>query len=264
MPMYGYLLPQVIKKRLGKVEKFWTPINQTPIVAKMKEQKMNKILAGILAVSMTAGLVSAQEQTNVLSRNAVGYIKRAIPANSLELLTVPFESLAEDANTIESVFGGLDNGAQVTVWDVDTQTYRTFQKAKGSWGNAGTNIVARGEGMFVRAPLAASQELIVMGEVPGVEAPTNNQTVLPGFNLLGSGYPVSVSWTGTTLSAQLPNGSQVSLWDGSEYILIQKAKGSWGQSGDSLVIEPGSGFFVRVVDGGDPIEWSETKPYEWP
>jgi len=223
-------------------------------------KKTTAILLGTLIASS-----AALAQSNVLSRNAVGYIKRTVPAGGLDLMTVPFENMSGSENTVSSTFSTLVDGSQVSVWNAESQKYQTFQKAKGSWGNPGTNVLARGGALFVRSPLVSTQEVYLMGEVPdAATAPTTTVNVVSGLNLLGSGYPVSTSWTGTTLAATLPDGSQVSIWDGSSYVTIQKAKGNWGAAGNSLVIEPGAGFFVRSPVGAPTINWSESKPYQWP
>jgi len=223
---------------------------------------MKKTTAILLGTLIASSAVFAQ--SNVLSRNAVGYIKRTVPAGGLDLVSIPFESMDGSGNTINSSFSGLQDGSRVSLWDAGAQSYKTFQKSKGSWGTPGTNVVLRGEALFLRAPAGSSQEVYLMGEVPdSTTAPSTTVSVVSGLNMVGSGYPVSTAWTGTTLSASLPDGSRVSVWDGSSYVTIQKAKGSWGASGNSLVIEPGDGVFIRS-QSGSTIDWNQTKPYNWP
>lgn len=224
-------------------------------------KKITAILLGTLIVS-SAALANTNQ---VLSKNAVGYVKRTVPGGGLDLMTVPFVNLSQVNNTVSNTFPSATDGTQISLWSQGSQTYRTFIKAKGTWGNPGTNVLARGDAVFFRSPSASTQEVFIMGEVPdSATAPTTTVTVISGLNAVGLGYPVSTSWTGTTLAASLPDGSQISVWNGSAYTTIIKAKGSWGASGNSLVIDPGDGFFVRSPVGAPTINWNQTKPYTWP
>ena len=223
-------------------------------------KKITAILLGTLIASS-----AALAQNEVLSKNAVGYVKRTVSDGALDLITVPFVNLNEANNTISNVFGAASNLTQVSLWIPSSQQYATFQKAKGTWGANGTNVISRGAGIFFRSPSGVSQDVFLMGEVPGSEsASTTTVQVLEGLNALGMAYPVSTTWTSTTLSASLPNLSQISIWDGSAYVTIQKAKGSWSEAGNALVLDPGDGFFVRQPASSPTINWQQSKPYTWP
>lgn len=227
-------------------------------------KKLALVLAGLTIVSS-----SVFAQTNpVLSRNAVGYIKRTINSNELDFITVPFVNLSQANNTLSNVFPNPAPGSQAFRWDKGSQQY-VFYATKGSpvatWSTAGSNIIYRGEGIFFRGPSNSNQTFYIMGEVPDrLTAPTTVVQVVAGVTFVGHGYPVDVTWTSLQISSLLPAGSQLAVWNkgSNAYTFYSKKGSSWG-TGTNAIIRAGDGFYVRQ-DLGSPFGWSETKPYTWP
>ena len=176
---------------------------------------MNKILAGILAVSMTAGLVSAQEPDPVLSRNAVGYVKLEVDESKIYLVSTPFSNVAtgtDDHNLLDLV-GNLPNLSAVTLWDEETQQYIGFTKsARGAWSaGAETATITRGQSMFIRMPSAvASTNIVLMGEVPDSDTEGSRTT---GISFKSYPFPVDKPFLETALASNAPNLTVVSAWD---------------------------------------------------
>lgn len=221
--------------------------------------------AFVVLVGFLVAVSAAVAQTNVLSRNAVGYIKRDLAPGQLDLVSVPFNTLDGSANVLSNVFSSASNLTQVSFWDRGLATYRTYLKGKGTWGSAGTNVIPRGEGMFLKSPDSVGQTFYFMGEVPdAITAPTSKVFLAEGLNAVALAYPVALSWTSTPAASALPNLSQLSIWDGSNYTTYLKSKGSWGAA-NSLIIQPGQAVFINKPAGsGGTYEWDQAKPYSWP
>jgi hypothetical protein len=233
----------------------------------MKEQKMNKILAGILAVSMTAGLVSAQDP--VLSRNAVGYVKvemeSAVGQPRYYLVANPFDSLDGEIPLLSEVFSAVPNNTVIAVWDDQNQVYVNYTKSgRGAWlGDAATARIGRAEGAFISVPSGAAPfEVVFMGEVPAEDEPI---TRAQGYSLIGYAFPVTQRLTNTVMATELPNNSIITVWDPETQVYINYTKsgrGAWLGDASTAEFNPGEGFFVF---SGNPSQiWEETKPYTWP
>jgi hypothetical protein len=230
----------------------------------MKEQKMNKILAGILAVSMTAGIVSAQDP--VLSRNAVGYIKVQAQEGNLYLLRNDFESVDGTPMTVANVLGTqVPINTVVTLYNEENQVYLPgISRGVFGWPPAASNLLERGKAFFVRMPPAAGAEIVIMGEVPSDD---ESLSLVPGLNMAGFPFPVSQSFTSTVLAAVLPINSTLTTWDAENQVWragITKGVFGWSVAANNLVLNPGEGYFVRIPSTSSPIEFNEVKPYVWP
>ena len=228
---------------------------------------MNKILAGILAVSMSAGLVSAQEQTNVLSRNAVGYVKQAIEGGKLYLISNPMLALddAEGSHSLTNMLAAAPNNSVVSVWDNNAQTYVNYTRgARGAWlGDAVSAKIEQGQPFFLRVPAAAAPaEIILMGEVPSENIP---QSRVAGLTFLSNPFPASRLLTNTSIGVSAPNNSVISVWNPNtqQYVNYTKgARGTWLGDAATAELEPGQAFIVR--SSAAPNSWTEVKPYTWP
>ena len=224
-------------------------------------KKVTAILLGTLIASS-----AALAQTNqVLSRNAVGYVKVSIGDNQLDFLTMPFESLVPNGNVISNVVPVASNATQLITWDEGSQSYIAFTRTKGSWGTAGTNTLPRGKSFFIRSPAGIAQQFFLMGEVPDrFSAPTTTVSIIEGISAVTVAYPVDTAWTSTAAAALLQNGDQFIIWDGGiqNYIAFTKSKGAWGAA-TNYVLRPGQGAFLRKAATG-VTPWNQPKPYTWP
>jgi hypothetical protein len=99
---------------------------------------MKKILC-LVAILIVAQTV-AQAQTQVLSRNAVGYVKITAERGKLVLGRSDFESLDGSGGiTVSNLFGDqVPANSAVYLWDRASATYKSITKfARGGWGTGG-------------------------------------------------------------------------------------------------------------------------------
>ncbi len=224
-------------------------------------KKITAILLGTLIASS-----AALAQTNqVLSRNAVGYVKKTVgPSNRLDFVTMPFNSLSPGGNALSNVIPTAADSTAVILWNPGSQAYITLGRSKGSWGLVGSNVVSRGQSFFIRNPATTSQVFFLMGEVPDrFTSQTTTVQIVSGISAVSVAYPVDTLWTSTAAASLLADGDQLIIWDDviQNYITYGKAKGSWSIA-TNLVIKPGQGAFMRKFGSG--TTWNQVKPYTWP
>jgi len=212
----------------------------------------------LAAAVLAGGVLAASAQGNVYSLNIVGYVNTIAPvANQYALWANPLDTGA--GNTITNLFPSAPNGTQIRTWN-GTQ-YVLAQKSFGNWN---TNLVLTpGVGFWIKYPASVGGAVTntftgnVMFEQPASGGGgTNNSTITSTYQMVGSKVPVAglltASGVGTlNLGTALANGSQVRIWNGSQYVLAQKSFGSWNTN---LLINVGEGFWVRLGSGG-PSNW---------
>lgn len=252
---------------------------------------MKKLMLSLIAVAMTAGLVEAQ--TNVLSKNAVGYVKITAPSNGLALASIPFNSLDSATYPIPQVFGAqLVGGASPAVsdnvikWDASIQDYVTFWKTlAGQWRQSGqgavetTNTLKPGEAFWIRNRRSTNQVVFLMGEVPDVETqPTADVQRVPGLQFVSYSYPAEIPINSSMIISNAVRGASPAIsdniirWDPAiqDYVTYWLPLGTnlWRKSGEGAVptvdvMRPGDGFWYRRR-GATSATWTESKPYTWP
>lgn len=231
-------------------------------------EKMKKITA-ILLGTLIASSAALAQTNQVLSRNAVGYIKVGVGTlNSLTLVSNPFFPMDASGDLVTNVFAALANSSSVAIWNEGSQSYNTFSKSsRGSWTGTGVSTARffRADGAFVRS--GGTSTVFFMGEVPdSTTAPTTTQSRAQGLTMLGNPYPVEVLLTNSTFGTSLPNGGSISLWNPSttSYTTFSKStRGSWTGTGVSTAtIKPGEGVFIRATNTAQNL--STAKPYNWP
>ena len=222
-------------------------------------------MVGALAASVVAA--SAQE---VLSANAVGYIKKTLPASGkLVAMSIPLDSMTET----DIVFGRTSVaqeapvGATVSFWDEGAQVWGGGLKSAKGWAPGQSNkVVVPGEGFFLKGAPAATEpfDVTITGEVPA--DPTLSRSIV-GVNTLGilaNPYPVDFTFGNSDLAQQATVGSSVSFWDETAQVWgggLKSAKG-WAPGQSNKVVAAGESFFLREV--GDATTWNAAKPYTWP
>lgn len=212
----------------------------------------------MLAACALASSALAQVTNQVLSKNAVGYVKVDLAADELAFIRTDFEPLSGEGTVVDFIGDQLPLSSSAYVWDVSNQAWVVYNKSGKGWGSLTNVVFDRGSALFVRSPQTTN--LFIMGEVP--DEATGDVFVYPGLSALGFAYPVAVVWSNTALSQTLDLNDQFIVWDGSAYTIYNKTGKGWG-TGSSLVLEPGQGFFVRKFSNTTNT-WSETKPYTWP
>ena len=226
---------------------------------------MKKLLALTVAVGMFAGVASAQE---VLSQNAVGYVKQEIEGDKIYLVSNPFVGLenVDGTHYMTNMLGVLPPNTIVSAWDESAQTYVNFTRdGFGDWdANAQTTTVERAKAMFIRMPPGApADELILMGEVPADD--DTFQSRVPGITFVGYPYPATENFTDTEMAQSVAPGTIVSRWDpdiGAYVNFTKDGFGDWDSAAQAAEVEAGQAFIIR---SGEPAnDWDEVKPYTWP
>ena len=116
---------------------------------------MKKTLWIAMAGALVASVVAASAQ-EVLSANAVGYIKKTMPAQGqFVLVGLPLDSMTEASNVFgrTSIAQEAPELSYVYFWDEPTQKWLSGQKRVGpkAWQPAQSNYVVKaGEGFFLK------------------------------------------------------------------------------------------------------------------
>ena len=122
---------------------------------------MKKTLWIAMAGALVASVVAASAQ-EVLSANAVGYIKKTMPAQGqFVLVGLPLDSMTEASNVFgrTSIAQEAAAGSYVYFWNSGSQTWSGGSKisATKGWTAAVSNhIVAAGDGFFLKSSNATS------------------------------------------------------------------------------------------------------------
>ena len=231
------------------------------------KKKLWIAIAGALALAVVAA--TAQE---VLSANAVGYIKRTVPANGgLEVISyalnpMPYSGITYFTNT--AVASEMPNGSVAYFWNPATQRWLGSQKSgKGVWGpEALAKTLLPGEMFFLKTPAgSAAVDVTITGEVPDDE--TLERAVIGSGNnaALGNPYPVDMAFTNLDVAKRAANGSVAYFWNPGtgRWLGSQKSgKGVWGPEALAKTVLAGEGFFLK--DLNPPSVWTNVKPYTWP
>jgi hypothetical protein len=208
------------------------------------------------------GAVSAMAQTNVYSLNAVGYVNVTI-APGFNIISCPL--IATPDNTVGTVLNnasGALTGSAVYFWNPATGYSEDIAKTVGTargdttnadgWSFAGTNVLSPGVGAWFQSIYSTNITVTFVGQVP-TGSITN--TLVPGFNLVGSAVPMSGDLASNTLST-LTNyniGDTVYVYTpGSGYVEYSTASGrpaghgyngNWTSAGDPIIPNVGEGFW---------------------
>jgi len=168
-----------------------------------------KTLALSAVLSALGTATSLVAQTNVYSLNAVGYINAVFPPG-YSVFTCPL--IASPDNTLNTLFpattGGYTPGsgqspfygASVTVFSggsfVGPGKFDSISYS-GGWNSGGTIALSPGQGVFFFNPNpvgGASLTNTIVGTVPQTGAYNMTNTLIPGYNLVGSIVPVTGSF----------------------------------------------------------------------
>ena len=222
-------------------------------------------IAGALAASVIAA--SAQE---VLSANAVGYIKKTLPANGkLIALSAPLNSMTESSIVFgrTSIAQEAPVGSFVYFWDPALQVWSGGGKSSKGWGGAQSNkVIASGEAFFMKGsptdPVA--REITITGEVPDDAALSR---VIPGsgnLGTVGNPFPVDFKFGTSSVASNAGVGAFVYFWDEALQVWSGGGKSSkgWGGAQSNRVVLAAEGFFLKEVNS--PTSWTNSKPYTWP
>ena len=230
---------------------------------------MRKTLVLALCVALLAPLAFAQ--TNVLSQNAVGYVKVTADRDAFALVRNDFYDIDGNPTLPEDVLGAqLPFNTSVLVWngmEFEEEKYLAATKTTPEGWAPNTHVLAPGVGFFINVPAsapAASYDVYLLGEVPAVA--TTDVTLAEQFTLTGYPYPASVSFTNTAMATGPNFNDTLFTWNGAGYdenkYLAATKTTPEGWSNPTQEIVPGEGFFFQNV--GTARIASEAKPYAWP
>jgi hypothetical protein len=230
------------------------------------------VLAG--CALLVAPLTFAQNE--VLSANAVGYVKKTIEPGNLALLRYDFLAIDGSPTLIGDVIAAdqVGDGSRAFLWDTVNQQFSIENVVAGksttAW-NPGTSEIVPGISFFLQiadsAPVPV--DVVMVGEVPGSNNNSDSTSVdvVEGLTLAGFPYPVTVNWVDTTLAQSASDGDRLFTWDAvnQAYLIdnyvVGKSSSAWNP-GDK-VLQPGDGFFYEKNTAGTTA-WVENKPYTWP
>ena len=228
---------------------------------------MKKILlasALVLAIAVSAAV--AQE---VLSQNAVGYIKVNLPANKFVSVAQPLNNMGKAENKFgeTSVAQEAPQGTLVYFWSPEGQGWSGGVKGAKGWAGAESNkVIAAGEGFFIKAPAnaPADGEVTITGEVP--DEPSLDR-VIPGnkaFGSLANPYPVDFKFGESDVAKNATQGSIVYFWsvDSQNWGGGTKGGKGWAGAESNRIVAAGEGFFLKEAEGVTTI--TTVKPYTWP
>ena len=230
---------------------------------------MKKTLWIAMVGALVASVVAASAQ-EVLSANAVGYIKKTLPpGGDLVAMSIPLDSMTE-TNIVfgrTSVAQEAPVGASVSFWDEVNQVWAAGGKSSKGWAAGQSNrVIAAGEGFFLKGPVAATDpvDVTITGEVP--PDGTIPRTIVGGgvLGILANPYPVDFKFGESDLAQQASVGSSVAFWDEANQVWASGGKSSkgWAAGQSNRVVAAGESFFLRELTIG--TTWNAAKPYTWP
>lgn len=212
--------------------------------------KKTAIFLSILAIAATAASVAIAQDAAVYSANTIGVIKYQIPAGGLTCIALPLNPLTDG----EWVFGETDvakqlaPGSEVFFWTGTGWKDYTKDLEDGSWGRAArTRVLKPGEAFFVRG-YNQDQEIAMVGELPDEDS--ISYAVQGNDNLDARGvtpYPVEGTFGTTSISTNLPAGSEVFFWTGTGWKDYTKdlEDESWPKGARNRQYTVGEGIFIR-------------------
>ena len=222
----------------------------------------------VMAASALAAVVAASAQ-EVLSANAVGYVRRTIPAGKLATVAIPFVDMNSTNVGVEfgttTIAQEAPQDSEVMFWNETAQVWNQGAKGPKGWAGAQSNYVVKpGEGFFMKNNSTTDFEVTASGEVPGDESLARAYAGASALSVLANPYPVDFNFGTSTLAAELPQDSEVMFWNETAQVWNQGAKGpkGWAGAQSNTFVSAGEGFFIRMP--GDGSTWTQVKPYTWP
>ena len=216
-------------------------------------------IAGALAASVIAA--SAQE---VLSANAVGYIKKTLPPNgALVALSIPLNSMSE--STI--VFGrtSIAQEAPVNSWAYfwTGSSWAGGMKTTKGWAGLSNRVVVSGEAFFLKGDPAdgTAREVTITGEVPDDASLARAVVGSGNLTTIANPFPVDFTFGTSSIASNASVNSWAYFWTGSSWAGGMKTTKGWGGLSNRVVLAA-EGFFLKEVSTG--YTWTNSKPYTWP
>ncbi len=245
---------------------------------------------GLVVIAAGLGAAAAWAQSNVYSRNAVGFVKVEVPpAGSFALVGLNFRQVGGGTQTVAEVFGTNSLrksnvsllADRVSFYDAQAQGYvSVYQKTDDQFylvgGSTPTNFtVTSGEGFWIAPPQGATTNyaIYLMGEV--VSSNTTDKVMEPGFNLLGYAFASAFNLAEkTNWVTEGATGNNISLladrvytWDpaGGYTGYYLRGDGTWALVGttESLTNVPVAVGQAVWYNARSPFTPTFDRPYNW-
>ena len=222
-----------------------------------------------IAVGMLAASVVAASAQEVLSANAVGYIKKTLPANGqLIAVSIPLDNMNETNNVFgrTSIAQEAPQGSEVFFWNEAGQNWSVGSKGQKGWAAAQSNkVVYSGEAFFMRGPSGGSAlEVTITGEVPADPVLSRAMAGSGTLSAMANPYPVDFKFGESDLAKNATQGTEVYFWSevGQNWSVGSKGQKGWAAAQSNRVVVAGEGFFMK--EAGASSTWNQAKPYTWP
>lgn len=214
-------------------------------------------------------------QTDVVSRNAVGYYRVDMQRGEIRMLTYPFFCISAtntpDPTPMNTMsFNTVPPGTCLYLWDAAASMYRSevmiSNVVSGLKWVPNKNLLTPGKGFWMKIPAFAPSNrysIYFYGEIPDdFTAPTATVDVLPGMNMLGYPYPTESVWTNLNIAKTASIGDVVYTFTNGSYHSYACIAGPRWTPG-TLILRTGEGFWYKSKTG-TTRSWEEPKPYTWP
>ena len=238
------------------------------------EMTMKKTLWIAIVGALVASVVAASAQ-EVLSANAVGYIKKTLPpSGGFVMMNIPLDSMTEASNVFGRTSVALEapSGSTVFFWNEAGQIWSIGSKGTKGWQPAQSNqLVIAGQSFFLKSPTNALDptDVTITGEVP----PTIGQPVIartvPGqgnLSTLANPYPVDFKFGESRLAIDALSGSTVFFWNssGQSWSIGSKGTKGWQPAQSNQIVAAGDGFFLKASNATSFVWTEPVAPYTWP
>ena len=232
-----------------------------------------KKFAWILVAMLIASTAFSAE---VLSKNAVGFVKITIPAKQYEALTIPFNDGVDPdgiAWTNTAIAKEAASGSAVYFWNSESQNWDagtlTKNATRTQWAvKVRSRKIKPGE-MFLYKPYA-EQTVTISGEVP--DEKTLDVAINAGkiYSAIGNPYPCDIEWTNTPVAIEANGGDAVYFWNvdtqnwDAGTLTKNNTRTQWAAKVRSKVLEPGHGVFFKAYGTNAAKAVTFDRPYKWP
>jgi len=199
-----------------------------------------KTLALSTLLGALGSATSLLAQVNVYSINAVGYVNTSFP-KGYSILTCPL--IVTGGNTLNNLFpppatvpsgGSPLYGAQIAVFSGGHFGAGDSISYSGGWNSGGTITINPGQAVFFQNPNSTPMTATFVGTVPQNGQYNMTNTLIPGYNLVGSIVPV----TGTFISPIINLSNSISSYD------------------EVLYFNSGTQAFAAASQGSYSLGWS--------
>ena len=228
---------------------------------------MKKTLWIAIVGALAASVIAASAQTEVLSGNAVGYVKVDI-ASQLTMINVPFDDMSDVPVMFTNAIGTQVSGLGATLYAWNGLSWDSYSwKTRGGWSDAAGLILEPGKAYFLQRPdsWSGTSNITLTGEVPMATNTARTVTGAGNLNTISFSYPVSIPFTNTFLAVNGGGlGATLYAWNGLSWDSYSwKTRGGWADAA-AVNMEPGLGYFFKAADAGAGFTWSQVRPYTWP